>query len=295
MTAAFSFRGVTKRFGRTTALDGVTLDVAPNHIVGLIGKNGSGKSTMLRHVVGLQLPTSGECLTLGAPTAALDAAELSRIGVVHQDDKFLTWMRVEQQIGFVASFHERWDADLQDRLVSVLELDPKARIRSLSPGNAQKMAIILAVCHHPSLLLLDEPLSDLDPIARETMLAMLLERFRTDEMTIVISSHILRDVERIVDSVVCLDRGRLVAHETLDALQERYGEWILTSTEGRLPTSFIDPFVLDCRGDRHQAQLIVRDPAVHLVRFRERYGFEVAPRTLNLERVFPLLIGEVAS
>lgn len=291
--SAFTFRNVTKRFGKTVALDNVTLDVAESRIVGLIGKNGSGKSTLLRHIVGLQLPTSGECTTLGTPTPALDAAEFSRIGVVHQDDKFLMWMKVEQHINYVASFYEHWDVALQDRLIKLLDLDRTKRIGNLSPGNVQKLAIVLAVCHHPTLLLLDEPLSDLDPIARESMLAVLLERFRAKPMTIVISSHILRDIERIVDSVICLDQGRLVEHESLDALQERYGEWLVTSAEGRLP-EFYDPYVLEQRGDRHRARLIVRDPGVHLETFKARTGAQVEARPLNLERVFPLLIGSTA-
>ncbi|NUQ13667.1 MAG: ABC transporter ATP-binding protein [Gemmatimonadaceae bacterium] len=290
MTAAFSFRGVTKRFGKTTALDGITLDAAPDRIIGLIGKNGSGKSTLLRHVVGLQLPTAGECLTFGVPTPALDAAELSRIGVVHQDDRFLTWMRADQMIRYVGSFYERWDAGLADRLARMLELDVSARIRSLSPGNIQKLAIILAVCHHPTLLLLDEPLSDLDPIAREATLALILERFRSGDMTIVISSHILRDVEQIVDSVICLDRGRLVTHESLDALQERYAEWVLASTDGLLPAAFTEPYVLEYSGNAHQARLVVRDPGAHEADFVRRHGVDVTRRPLNLERIFPLLI-----
>lgn len=222
MSVSFELEHVTKQFGNKVALDNVTLAIEPNHIVGLIGKNGSGKTTLLRHVIGMMLPTMGVCRTFGVATAHLGPAELSRIGAVHQDDKYLAWMRVEQLIRYVSHFYERWDRDLEKRLVDVLELDRRARIMTLSPGNAQKLGIVLAVCHHPNLLLLDEPLSDLDPIARETMLVMLLERFRTEDMTIVISSHILRDVERIVDSVVCLDRGRVIAHESLDALQDRY-------------------------------------------------------------------------
>jgi len=292
MTAAFAFRHVTKRFKKVVALDDVSLDVESNRIVGLIGKNGSGKSTLLRHVTGMQLPTSGECITLGTPTRALDASEISRIGVVHQDDRFLAWMRVEQQLAYVASFYESWDTALQDRLVLLLELDRRARIAKLSPGNVQKMAIIMAVCHHPALLLLDEPLSDLDPIAREAMLSMLLDRFRSESMTIVISSHVLRDIERIVDTVVCLDRGRLVANQPLDVLQEQYGEWLVTSPAGTLPREFMDPFVLEHRGDAFGARLLVRDPGVHRARFSDRYGVQVEARALNLERIFPLLVGE---
>jgi ABC-type multidrug transport system ATPase subunit len=153
------------------------------------------------------------------------------------------------------------------------------------------MAIILAMCHHPALLLLDEPLSDLDPIAREAMLTLLLERFRSEPVTIVISSHILRDVERIVDSVICLDRGRLVSHEPLDALQERFADWVVTSSTGGLPIRFLEPFVLAQQGDGYQARLTVRDPGEHLDAFSARHGVEVSSQPLNLERIFPLLLG----
>ncbi|HSA54975.1 MAG TPA: ABC transporter ATP-binding protein [Gemmatimonadaceae bacterium] len=287
---AFELRHVTKRFGTTRALDDVTLALPADRIAGLIGKNGSGKTTLLRHVIGLQLPTTGACVTLGTPTPELGPAELSRIGVVQQDDRFLPWMRVEQQIRYVSTFYERWDHALEQQLVQLLELDREARVGALSPGNAQKMAIVLAMCHHPALLLLDEPLSDLDPIAREATLSLLLERFRSEPMTIVISSHILRDIERIVDSVVCLHEGRLVAHEPLDALQERFAEWIVASPAGRLPIRFSEPFVLAQQGDGYQARLTVRDPVRHVDSFRARYDVEIRAQALNLERAFPLLL-----
>lgn len=287
---AFELRNMTKRFGKTEALRDVSLALPADRITGLIGKNGSGKTTLLRHVIGLQLPTSGACFTLGTRTPDLGPAELSRIGVVQQDDRFLPWMRVEQQIRYVATFYERWDQTLEQQLVQLLELDQDARVGALSPGNAQKLAIVLAMCHHPALLLLDEPLSDLDPIAREAMLALLLERFRSEPMTIVISSHILRDIERIVDNVVCLHEGRLVAHEPLDALQERFAEWIVASPAGRLPIRFPEPFVLAQQGDGYQARLTVLDPARHLEAFRTRYTVEIRGQPLNLERAFPLLL-----
>jgi ABC-2 type transport system ATP-binding protein len=134
MTIAFALQGVTKRFDDNTALRSVTLEIETNRIVGLIGKNGSGKTTLLRHVTGMYLPTEGRCLTLGAPTPELGPGELSRIGVVHQDDKFLYWMRVEQQIRYVASFYDRWDRDLEHRLLEALELDPTVKVSKLTPA-----------------------------------------------------------------------------------------------------------------------------------------------------------------
>ena len=226
METAFEVRELTKQFGDVTALNGISLSVPKRSIVGLIGKNGSGKTTLIRHLIGLYLPTSGACITLGCAIEDLGPGELSRIGVVHQECRFLDWMKVDQHLRYVASFYEHWDRDLEQRLLRDLELDSSARVGTLSPGNVQKLAIILAVCHHPDLLILDEPVSGLDPIAREQLLQFLLELLRQDANTIVVSSHILRDIEKIVDRIICLDEGRVKADASLDDLQDRYARVI---------------------------------------------------------------------
>ncbi|HUF65230.1 MAG TPA: ABC transporter ATP-binding protein [Gemmatimonadaceae bacterium] len=222
MSNAFEFQGVTKRFGKTVALDDITYTAPRQSVIGLIGKNGSGKSTLIRHVIGLYLPTSGDCTTLGKPARDLGRAELSRIGVAHQNDSFLPWMRARQLLRYVSSFYETWDTGWERRLMSELEVDEDARVGAMSPGNAQKLSLVLATCHRPELLLLDEPLSALDPIARQDVLAMILDFFRDEQSTIVVSSHILSDIERVADRVLWLETGRVVADTTLDDLKESH-------------------------------------------------------------------------
>jgi ABC-2 type transport system ATP-binding protein len=288
---AFELRDLTKRFGDVVALDQVTVSVPSGSVVGLIGKNGSGKTTMIRHVVGLLLPTSGECITLGRLARELGYAELARIGIVHHEGSYLYWMTAEQQIRYVSSFYPTWDRDLERRLVAELELPLRRRVAALSSGDAQKLGLILAVTHHPSLLLLDEPMSGLDPIARERTLRFLLELIRTDESTIVISSHMLHDVQGIVDRVVCLDRGRICAAEPLDDLLERWAEWIVTA-RGSLPHLFDEPFIVAQHVNGRRAQLVVLNAAEQLAGFRERHDVEVEINAVNLERIFPHLVHE---
>jgi ABC-2 type transport system ATP-binding protein len=289
MSAAFELKGVTKRYGATVALDDVTLAVPPRSIVGLIGRNGSGKSTLLRHVTGFVLPDRGACITLGRDAAKLGRAELSRMGVVEQGGTLLDWMRGEQMLRYVASFYPTWDRALERSLSEALELDVNTRIGAMSPGNLQKLWLILATAHHPELLLLDEPLSDIDPIARQTVLSLLLDRFSSDDMTIVISSHMLHDIEGVVNRIICLDRGHVVADDELDDLRERYAEWIVTSTAGQLPETYSEPYVLHAHGDRFQSRLLVRDPAASAAAFRSAHDVSIESRPLNLEKVFPLL------
>ena len=201
-------------------------------------------------------------------------------------------MSVRQQLAYAASFYERWDRALEHRLLGELELDGRARIHRLSPGNQQKLAILLAVCPRPRLLLLDEPVSALDPLAREQLLGFLLELLREGEVTIAVASHVLRDVERVVDRVACLDAGRLVADADLDVLQETYAEWRVVAKNGGLPVRFDEPWILDQEVQTHQARLAVRAAEVEREAFEARWHAEVESRPLSLERIFPLLLEE---
>jgi ABC-2 type transport system ATP-binding protein len=292
MTHPVEINDVSKQFGKKVVLDSVSVTLPARSLIGLVGRNGSGKTTLLRHVVGLYLPTTGECRTFGTPTPELGPSELERIGFAQQRDNFLDWMSGRQLIRYVANFYPRWDEALEQNLVDLLDIDLEARIATASPGNVQKLSLVLATCHHPHLLLLDEPLSDLDPIARRDVLSMLLDQFENDQVTMVISSHMLFDIERIVDRIVCLEKGKVVADASLDELKECFAEWIVTSREGLLPPVYDGSYVLEADGDRFQARLTVRNPDSHLDAFRSKHSAEVVAHPLGLEAIFPLLIDE---
>jgi len=292
MDTVFETHGLTKRFGRVTALDGVDLAVGRASIVGLLGKNGSGKTTLIRHLMGLQLPSDGTVTTLGRPGAELGHDELVNIGYVPQEIRLLEWMTVEQHLQYVACFYPNWDTDREQRLLEELELDSASVVGTLSSGNLQKLAIIMAVCHHPQLLVLDEPVSDLDPIVRVKLLRFLLELLREDQATILVSSHVLRDVEKIVDRVICLDRGRVLTNAALDELKDTYAQWLVVKKDGQLPERFSESYVVAQQVSGNQARLLVKHGNSELEAFRVAYGVEVSDRPLNLEDLFPVLVGE---
>ena len=280
-----------KRYGRRDALSSVSLEIPSGRVVGLLGRNGAGKTTLLNLASGVFLPTTGKCVTLGVGAADLDTPQLSRLGVVQQEGSCLEWMTVRQHLDFVASFYSTWDVGLEKRLLSELELDPARKIAQLSTGDRQKALLLFALGHRPCLLLLDEPMSALDPIARERLLRIFLDLLRDEGTTVIISSHILTDVEKIVDWIICLDGGRLIEDAPFDALQESFGEWTLTSSEGRLPVAYPEPFVLSCQGGGSQARLQVRtDDPEAAQRVAAQYGAEVATRRMNLDEMFPLLL-----
>jgi len=291
MNPVIETRGLTKRFDQVTALENINLRVEGPSIIGLLGKNGSGKTTLIRQLMGLHLPSEGAVTTLGKPGAELGHDELVNIGYVPQEIRLLNWMTVGQHIQYVSAFFPKWDKEREQRLLEELELDPETQVGTLSSGDLQKLAIVLAVCHHPQLLVLDEPVSDLDPIVRRRLLEFLLELMREDEATILVSSHVLRDVEKVVNRVICLDGGRLVTDAALDELKELYAEWLVVSGDAELPEQFSEPFVMAQQGNGREARLLVKDGSQELADFCTAHDVAVTTRQLNLEEMFPILIG----
>ena len=289
-TTAFRAERVTKAYPGHLALDALELEIPAGHVVGLLGRNGAGKTTLLHLAAGLILPTGGTCYTLGQRSDRLDSPELTRLGLVQQEARFIEWMTVIQHLEFTASFYPSWDQGLQRRLVEILEVPVTKKIAHLSTGDRQKVGILLGVCHRPALLLLDEPMSSLDPIARARMLDVLLERLRDDGCTVIISSHLLTDVEKIVDWIVALDAGRMVANAAFDELQESYAEWIVTAPTGGPLPQFSAPFILTQQRSERLARLMVRtrEPAA-AENFAAAHGVTVQSRRLNLDEMFPLL------
>jgi ABC-2 type transport system ATP-binding protein len=282
---------ITMRYAKHVALHDLSLEIPPGRVIGLLGRNGAGKTTLLHLMAGLILPTSGISETLGRPSGKLDTPELTRLGLVQQNGRFIEWKTVQQHLEFNASFYPGWDHALQQRLIDSLEVPVDRKIAQLSPGDRQKVSLLLGVCHRPAFLLLDEPMSALDPISRARALDLLLERLRDDGCTVVISSHLLEDVEKIVDWVVALHEGEKVEDSAFDELQESFAEWTLTPGAADLPARFAEPFVLEQEMRERSARLRVRTSEPGAAdRFARTHGITVRARPLNLSEMFPLLI-----
>ncbi len=252
-------RGLSKRFKHIQALDNVDLDIHRGSIIGLLGANGAGKSTLLRHIIGLYLPDSGACTTFGCDAARLGPKELGRIGYVHQEGELLDWMTVKQLIRYVSTYYPSWNSELEKRYIDEYEISLKDRVGALSPGQRQRLAILIAIGFDPELLILDEPAAALDPLARAQFLDLLLEMIQDQNRTIIISSHILSDVEKVIDHAVFMKSGRIITEATFDDLREKYSEVRLTSLGDALPEHLDFANVLDCRRNQTKATLTVHD------------------------------------
>jgi ABC-2 type transport system ATP-binding protein len=284
-------RGITKEFKKKKALDNVSLDIYPGRIIGLLGPNGCGKSTLIRHIIGLYLPTNGTCATFGCDAVKLGPKELSRIGYVHQEGELLDWMNVNQLIRYVSAYYPHWNKDLEQRYVHDFELDLDDRVGALSPGQRQKLAILLAIGHNPDLLILDEPASALDPIARAQFLDLLLKIIQQEGKTILISSHILSDVEKIIDHIIIMRAGHIIEDHSFDDLRERYMRIKLISIDKSLPERFPFKGVLSCLRNNGQALLILEEPDLDTVkRHAESLHCTMDIHTLPLDDIYKIVM-----
>jgi ABC-2 type transport system ATP-binding protein len=218
---AIETRALTKHFGGILALDRLDLVVPQGSIFGLLGPNGAGKTTTIRILTGLARPTAGSASVVGI-AVDLDQPELRRrLGYLDQDPRFYSWMKGRELLELVGRLHGLASSELRARVAEMLErtgLTPAAerRIGGYSGGMRQRLGIAQALLHRPQLLFLDEPVSSLDPEGRRDLLALIADL--RGEATVVFSTHVLSDVERICDRIAILDRGRLVTEGPLDQL-----------------------------------------------------------------------------
>jgi ABC-2 type transport system ATP-binding protein len=216
-------------------LNNITLQVPHGAVVGLIGRNGAGKSTLLRALVGLTTPTRGDAELLGCDSKDLNDDVLGRLGFVAQTPDLFEWMSAEEHIKTIGEAYPRWTMERALILAARLHLPMGRKIKHLSLGDQQKLAVVLALMNDPDVLLCDEPVASLDPITRrDFMRSLFVDRTMSDndaerERTIVISSHLLTDLERVVSHVAFIRDGCLQLFEAWDAVLEHYRLVPLTS------------------------------------------------------------------
>ncbi|APW60784.1 ABC transporter ATP-binding protein [Paludisphaera borealis] len=225
--------GLSRRFGRSLALDGVQLDVPRGLVFGLVGENGAGKTTLIKHLLGLYRAQTGTVRVLGGDPVTQPVEVLSRIGYLSEDRDLPDWMRISELLNYLRAFYPTWDVALADRLRNDFDLDPQARIKSLSQGQRARVGLVGALAFRPDLLVLDEPSTGLDPIVRRDILAAIIRTIAEEGRTVFFSSHLLDEVERVADSVALIDRGRIVLSGPLDEIKRSHRRLTLRFDESQ--------------------------------------------------------------
>jgi len=224
---------VTRRFGATVALDNVSLRVPRGIVLGLIGVNGSGKTTLLKHVLGLLRAESGTVRVFERDPVADPAGVLSRIGYLSEENDLPPWMTVAELIRYTKAFYPGWRDDYAEELRRQFGLDLGARIDTLSKGQKARAGLLAALAYRPELLVLDEPSSGLDPLVRRDILGAIIRTVADEGRTVLFSSHLLDEVERVVDYVAMIDKGRIVFAAAMDDIQTNHRRLTLRFAEAR--------------------------------------------------------------
>jgi ABC-2 type transport system ATP-binding protein len=255
MTAVLESAGLGKRYRQRWALSDCTLSIPAGHVTGLVGPNGAGKTTLLNMAVGLLQPTSGTIKVLGGEPAG-SSEQLARVGFVAQDTPTYAGLSVADHLKLGAHMNPAWDADLAERRIAQLGLDPRQKAGKMSGGQRAQLALTLALAKRPELLILDEPIASLDPLARREFLQILMEATAEQELSVVMSSHLVSDLERACDYLIVLVGSRVRLAGEVDDLLATH--WQLTGPRSDLVALPADWQVISASQTDRQSTLLVR-------------------------------------
>jgi ABC-2 type transport system ATP-binding protein len=290
-THAIRAAGLTKTYGRVTALDGLDLEIAPGEVVGYLGPNGAGKTTTIRLLLGLARPSAGHAEIFGFDCQRQPVEAHRRLAYVPGEASLWPSLTGAETLHLLGQVHGRVDTGYRDELVARFDLDTAKKIRAYSKGNRQKVLLIAALMTRPDLLLLDEPTSGLDPLMEQAFRVCVAEA-RAAGQTVFLSSHILSEVESLCDRVAILREGRLAEIGTLDQLRHLSALTVEVVFDGVPPDLSGVPGVLSSAVDGHRVRLQVEGPAEPLIEALAGNGVrQLLSREPSLEELFLAVYG----
>lgn len=281
---AIEIKGLRKRFGKQDVLKSLDLRVPAGSIYGFVGRNGAGKSTTIKAMLGLLSVDGGQCQVLGINVAEDPVGIRSRVGYMAENQAMYGWMTVRQIIQWTSRFYATWDGAFANELQSQFDLDGAKKVEALSKGQTSKLALLLALAHRPKLVILDDPTLGLDPIARKDFLREVIGQLQVRQVTVFFSSHLLYEIEPICDAIGILDDGRMVRDASTDTLRRDVKRLVI-----RIPDDSIEvkvPGLLDVEISGRSAALVTQDVtgARAALTAHSLNGVEV--QDLNLDEIF---------
>jgi ABC-2 type transport system ATP-binding protein len=249
MNPTIHTENLSKRFGRTLAVDGLELTVPEGAIYALVGPNGAGKTTIIKLLMNIFSPSAGRAEVLGIDSRRLAGKAFSRIGYVSENQEILEGMTVGAMLDYFRPFYPTWDRALEEQLIRQFDLPLQRKLKHLSRGMKMKAAFVSSLAYRPSLIILDEPFTGLDPLVRDELIEGLIER--APETTIFLSSHDLAEIESLSSHVGYIEQGRLLFSEEMQVLTDRFREVTVTLNcpsplPENLPATWLQPLSMDC-------------------------------------------------
>ncbi len=278
--------GLSRSFAHKKALDGVSFRATAGQVYGLVGSNGAGKTTLLKHLLGLLRATEGSVRVFGLDPVRDPVGVLSRVGYLSEERELPEWMSIDELLRYTQAYHPNWDASYARELLETFALDPAKKIKDLSKGMRAQAGLIAAVAYRPELLILDEPSSGLDAVVRRDILDAIVRAVADDGRTVIFSSHLLDEVERMSDHVTMIQQGRVTLSGALDDVRRDYQRSRVRFTEHFERPPVIDTALAMEGGGRSWSVIHSGSPEQFLKSVRDRGGEVVESRDATLEEIF---------
>ena len=226
--SVIKIEGLHFSYGKKQVLKGVNLEVPKGSIFGFLGRNGTGKTTTIKTLLGLQKPQAGRCMVGGLDSFTETLEVRRRIGFMAEDQQMYGWMTVSRIIKWVAGFYTDWDYKFANELADRLGLSKNMKVKELSKGQNSSLALLLALGHRPDIVILDDPTLGLDPIARKDFLRHVIDLLQSNGVTVFFSSHLLYEIEPVADHIAILDKGIIIKASRTEQLRENVRKFVLT-------------------------------------------------------------------
>ncbi len=277
---------LSRSFGKKQALDDVTLRIERGVVFGLVGENGAGKTTLIKHLLGLLKATHGSVRVFQLDPVVDPVGVLGRIGYLSEDRDLPDWMTVAQLMRYNQAFFPGWDETFASQLRDQFELDPKQQIKRLSRGQRARAGLLIALAHRPELLILDEPSSGLDPVVRNDILSAIIRTVADEGRTVLFSSHLLDEVERVADCVAILHKGRVALSAPLHEILHSHRRLVLRFETSQATRPDL-PGMLSYQGEGREWTVVCNGGLEELRTAAARAGAQVVEEeTPTLDEIF---------
>jgi ABC-2 type transport system ATP-binding protein len=284
-------RNLSRRFGSTPALAGVSLSIPRGVVFGLVGTNGAGKTTLIKHAMGLMRAQAGSVSVFGLDPVSNPTAVLSRVGYLSELNELPEWMRVEELINFTRAFYPNWDERYAQSLRQNFELEPQKVVQTLSKGQRARLGLLLALSYRPELLILDEPSSGLDPLVRRDILRAIIKTIAEEGRTVLFSSHLLDEVERVADRVAIINGGTIIQNDDLETLKSSYHRVVFRFGSAPQGAPHLDG-CFNWQGGNRDWSACYRGAPEEASQLTSRFGAQLIEHApLSLNEIFLALVG----